>query len=258
MGIQQTEYYYNGQIQSYILQFMAVFTGLQVQVGKNATQEERLISVPVMYGHRDRVVAHILSDNTQNLPIRLPTMAAYMRSIDQSPELYAGVGVERRNTYVPVGGLVPDDMRTIHQRRALPFKLSMELAIMSSNTKQHLQILEQLLPLFDPQLNIQRSDSPFDMTRLTHIKLVSINTDSNYPIGTDTRIIQSTLTFEVPIYLDTPADVRKNIVEKIFMRVGAVASNAAFDSNYEIIADLDAQEIDYTKIFDAGTDISFE
>lgn len=258
MGIQQTEYYYNGQIQSYMLQFMAIFTGLQVMVGKNATQDARLIDVPLMYGHRDRVVAAIISDNTQNKPLRLPTMSAYMRSIEMAPDLYAGVGTERRNTYVPVGGLVPDDMKVIYQRRALPFKLTMELAIMSSNTKQHLQILEQILPLFDPQINIQRSDAPFDAARLTSVKLTNINTDSNYPTGTEIRLIQSTLSFEVPIWLDTPADVRKNVVEKIFMRVGAVASNAAFDSNYAIIADLDAQEIDYTKIFDAGTDISFE
>lgn len=258
MGIHQAEYYYNGQIQSYILQFMAVFTGLQVMVGKNATQDARLIDVPLMYGHRDRVVAAIIADNTQNKVIRLPTMSAYMRSIDMATEIYAGVGMERRNTYVPVGGLVPDDMKVIHQRRPLPFKLTMELGILSSNTKQHLQILEQLLPLFDPQLNIQRSDSPFDMSRLTSIKLTGISTDSNFPIGTDARVIQSTLSFEVVVYLDTPAEVRRDIVEKIFLRVGAVASNKSFDSNYEIIADLDAQGLDYTKVFDAATDITFE
>lgn len=227
-------------------------------IGKSATQDERLINVPVMYGHRDRVVASIIAEQTQNKPIRLPTMAAYMRSVDMAENRYAGIGTERRNTYVPVGGLVPDDMRTVHQRRALPINLTMELSIMSSNTKQHLQILEQILPLFDPQLNIQHSDSPFDMTRLTHVKLTGINTDSNYPTGTESRIIQSTLTFEIPAYIDSPSDVRSSIVKKIFLRVGAVASNASFDNNYEIIADLDAQGIDYNEIFDADTDLNFE
>jgi T4-like virus Myoviridae tail sheath stabiliser len=258
MAIQQGEYYYNGQIRSYILQFMAIFTGLQVMVGKSDTQDERLIGVPIMYGHRDRIVAAIIAENTQNKPIRLPTMSAYMRTIDMAENMYAGVGVERRQTYVPVGGLVPDDMKVIYQRRALPFRVSMELAIMSSNTNQHFQILEQILPLFDPALNIQASDSIFDMTRLTSVKLVGINTDSNYPTGTENRIIQTTLTFEMIIYLDTPADVRKNVVEKIFMRIGAVASNASFDSNYEIIADLDAQGIDYTEVFNASEDLDFE
>lgn len=253
--ILENEYYYTGQLRNYLLQFMAVFSGLQVKTGMRDDVEGKLISVPVCYGHKDRVVAAIISENTQNKPIRLPTMSAYMRNIQMAEELYAGVGTERRQSYVPVGGLVPDDIKVIHQRRSLPYKLDMELAIMSSNTAQHFQILEQLLPLFDPQLNIQTSDAPFDMARLTHIKLKGVNTDSNYPIGTDRRIIQSTLQFEMPIYLSTPADVRKNIVEKIFLRIGTVSSDV--ETNYDIIADLDGQGIEYFQIFN-GDDVTFE
>lgn len=246
MAIHENEYYYTGQLRTYVLQFMAIFTGLQVMTGRRNDEEGKLITVPIQYGHRDRVVAAIISENTQNKLLRLPTMSAYMRNIQQAPELYAGVGTQRRNTYVPVGGLIPDDIQVVHQRRALPYKLDMELAIMSSNTDQHFQILEQLLPLFDPQLNIQTSDAPLDMTRLTHVVLKGINTDSNYPVGTERRIIQSTLQFEMPIYLDTPADVRKNVVERIFMRIGAVGTDAS--SNYEMIADLDAQGLEYQEI----------
>jgi hypothetical protein len=249
MPIQQSEYYYNGQLRSYILQFMAIFTGLQVEVGKRDEADERLISVPVHYGHKDRVVAAILSDFTQNKPLRLPVMSAYMRSISMAEDLYAGLGMERRNSYVPVGGLVPDDIKTVYQRRALPFKLDLDLAIMSSNTNQHFQILEQLLPLFDPQLNIQTSDSPLDMTRLTHVKLKNINTDSNYPIGTERRIIQSTLQFEMPIYIDTPADVRRNFIQSIFLRIGAVSQSA--QTSEDMVAELDAQGINYAQIFDS-------
>jgi hypothetical protein len=219
-------------------------------IGKRDDLEPRLISVPIQYGHRDRVVAAVLADNTQNKPIRLPIMSAYMRGINMAPELYAGTGAERRNSYVPVGGLVPDDIKVIRQRRALPFKLDMDLSIMSSNTEQHFQILEQLLPLFDPQLNIQTSDAPFDMARLTHVVLKNINTDSNYPVGTDRRIIQSTMAFEMPVYIDTPADVRANFVNKIFLRIGTVSSES--QTNYEMIADLDAQGLEYTKIFDGS------
>lgn len=252
MPIQPTEFYKADQIRNYILQFMAIFSGLQVMTGKRAVRDEQLISVPIHYGHRDRVVASIISDNTQNKPMRLPIMSAYMRSIDMAEQLYAGTGVERRQSYVPVGGLMPEDINVVYQRRALPFMLKMELAILSSNTNQHFQILEQLLPLFDPQLNIQKSDGPFDMARLTHVMLKNISTDSNYPIGTDQRIIQSTLSFDMPIYIDTPADVRRNYIERIFMRVGAVSTSAV--SNYDIIADLDSQDIDYHLIFD-GSDL---
>lgn len=251
MSFRSDGYYYDQQLKNYILQFMAVFSGLQVQVGKFNEKEARLISVPVHYGAQDRVVASILADNTQNKPLRLPTMSAYMRGLQIAPHRMAGTGTERRKAYVPVGGLVPDDIEVIHQRRPVPYDLEMELAIYVSNTEQHFQILEQILPFFDPQLNIQLSDAPFDWSRLTHILLTSTNIDTPYPSGTDRRITQSTLNFTMPIFLETPADVRQDFVKKIFMRVGAVDSSAV--TNFEIIADLDSQAIPYEVVQDAST-----
>lgn len=260
-GRPQKAYYYDHQLRSYILQFMAIFSGLQVSVGKRDTgqtvdvetcdgpvpepviTESRLISVPIHYGQVDRVVAAILGDNTQNKPLRLPTMSAYLRSLDFAPNYNAGIGTERRNTYLPTGGLIPDDIRVVYQRRAFPFMVEMELAIYASNTDQHFQIMEQILMLFDPSLQIQTSDALFDMGKITQVELTNMSLDTNYPIGTDRRIIQSTLNFKMPIYLQTPADVRKDFVEKIYARIGAVSLSST--NSYDIIAELDAQGIDY-------------
>lgn len=237
MAIQKDGFYYNGQIARYINQFMAVFTGLQVQIGKRNNQEERLIPVDIHYAHVDRVVASILADNTQNKPIKLPVMSAYMSGLTLAMNRARGVGQERRVTYTPVGGLVPDDMKVIHQRMPVPHNLTMDLNIYTSNTNQHFQILEQLLPLFDPSLNLQTSDAIFDWTRLTCIELKDVTLDTNFPIGTERRIVQSKLVFEMPIEISIPAQLRKDFVEKIYMRVGI--ANTMAEDNYEIIAELD-------------------
>jgi T4-like virus Myoviridae tail sheath stabiliser len=229
---------------------MAVFTGLQVQVGAFEDEPPRLISVPIKYGHSDRVVASIIAGNTQNTPLRLPMMSAYLRNMQIGTRRMAGTGVERRRAFVPLGGLVPDDIEVIHQRRPVPYDIDIDLYIYASNTDQHFQILEQILPLFDPQLNIQVSDAYFDWTKLTHIELKNINMDSNFPIGTDRRIIQSTISFTMPVFIDTPVDVRKDVVEKIFMRVAAVDTLSA--STFDIIADIDGQNVPYSVIQDAS------
>lgn len=241
--IKQDGYYYNHQLTTYVRQFMAIFTGLQVQVGKWQDQEERLITVPIAYGAKDRVVASIIAENTQNKPLRLPMMSAYVRNMRKDTSRMAGTGTQRRNTYTPVGGLVPEDTRVIHQRRAIPYILDVDLSIYVSNTDQHFQILEQILPIFDPQLTIQTSDAIFDMTRLTSVALTNVNFEMPYPSGTAPRIIQSTLQFELPIWIDTPADVRKDFVEKIFVRIGAVSSGAT--THQEMIDDLDDQGLPY-------------
>lgn len=274
MSIQKTAYYYDHQVRKYTLQFMAIFTGLQVQVGKlktgntvaeldptcedpNATTDvpeilnERLISVPIHYGYSDRIVASILADNVQTKPIRLPVMSAVIGGIKLSQERMHGQKVERRNTYVPVGGLVPDDIKVVHQYMPIPFDLKMELSIYASNTEQQFQILEQIFMLFDPQLNIQTNDALFDWTRLTQVTLDDVDLNQNYPIGTDRRIIQSTLSFTMPIWISAPADVRRDFIEKIFVRIGAVSDTNA--SNFDIIAELDGQGIEYELWFDANT-----
>jgi hypothetical protein len=251
MAFKRDGYYYDQQITNYVLQFMAIFSGLQVQIGKWRDESEQLISVPIHYGDQDRVVASILADNTQNKPIRLPIMSAYMQGFELGRDRMHGTGIERRNTYVPVGGLIPDDLKVIHQRQPTPYDMTMELTIWVSNSDQHFQILEQIMPLFDPQLNIQTSDAVFDMARLTSVELKSgPMMDNNYPSGQDRRVIKSTMTFNVPIYISTPAEVKKDVVNRIFMRIGAVSTSA--NTSEEIVAELDAEGIPYRLVLSAA------
>lgn len=255
MPIRNDAYYYDHQLRNYILQFMAIFTGLQVKVGKSESRDARLISVPIHYGPQDRIVASILSDNTQNKPLRLPLMSAAMISLDLASELYSGVGVQRRNTFLPTGGIVPDDIKTVYQRKPIPYKMEMELAIYVSNTDQHFQILEQILMLFDPSMQIQTSDGLFDWSKLTTVELTRVSVDQNYPSAQDRRIIQSTLTFSMPVYLASPSDVRDNFVKQIFARIGAI--NNTSGTSYDIIAELDQQGINYELLMN-GDDIGIE
>lgn len=267
-GIVPKAYYYDKQLRKYILQFMAIFSGLQVSVGRRKTDdvvinrdcegnettepvvlEEALISVPIHYGGKDRVVAAILAENTQNKPLRLPLMSAYARGIDFNAQFATGLQTSRRQSYLPTGGIIPDDVEVVRQLKPVPYKLTMELAVYASNTDQHFQIMEQILMLFDPQMQIQTTDALFDWTKITHVKLESVNFDQNYPSGTDPRIIQSTLTFSMPVWLSAPADVRKEFVEKIYARIGAVSD---LSSSEQIIAELDAQEIEYSLLWDVN------
>lgn len=256
MPIPNQAYWYNSQLKRYIVQFMAIFSGLQVKIGRNEqTGQESLIPVTIHYGNHDRVVASLMAENTQNKPIRLPLMTAYMQNLDLASDMYHGMGVERRNSYVPTGGLLPNDVEVVHQRAPIPYRMTVQLGIYASNTDQHFQILEQILMLFDPQMTVQTSDGPFDWTRLTTVKLTGVNIDQQHPIGTDRRIIQSTLMFEMPVYLGSPADVRKDFIKIINVRIGAV-NNAIVESG-DIVAALDDLGIDYD-VWADGADIGFQ
>jgi hypothetical protein len=193
------------------------------------------------------VVAAIKDENTQNKLIRLPLFSAQLVNLNLAPELRKGIAQTRRQTYMPTGGKFPDDFNVVEQRMPVPYKASFELTIYVSNQNQHYQILEQILSLFDPIFQIQLTDEPFDWTHITTVELTGINFDENLPAGGDRRIIQTTLSFEVPVRLSIPNLVHQRFVKDIFLRIGAVSADS--QNSFDIIADLDSQQIPYEHVF---------
>lgn len=238
-------FYYAEQTKQYLLQFASIFSEMSVKVGANEERGEELIPITLHYGSKDRAAASILAGNTQNKPIRLPTLSMNISSIDTAPERRKGVGQVDRHTHLPRGGLLPDDVQVVHRYMPIPYNMTVELAIFTSNQDQHMQILEQILMLFDPILQIQVSDGPFDWTKITQVELQGIRFDENYPMGTDRRMIQTSLDFKIPIYIAPPAQLKQDFVEKIKMRVSTTDLSTSLS---DIITEFDEMGIEYTTV----------
>lgn len=216
---------------------------MTVMTGKGADGKPKSLQVPIMYGSRDRVSASILNQNTQNTPLRLPTMSCYMNGMAYAEHRKKGVGTVRTTPFVPRGGLLPDDARVIHQLMPNPYDITISLSVYSNNLNTQFQILEQIFMLFDPILQLQISDSAFDWTKITQVQLNSINYEENYPIGTDRRIPVTTMEFGMPIYISAPANLKNQIIQHIYARIGTV-DTGSYDST-DMIAQLEAQGLNY-------------
>lgn len=239
-------YYYDAQLKRFLTQFMSIFAGLTVRTGKRGSGEINELAVPVVYGSKDRVAAAIAAGNTQNKPIRLPSMSAYMTDLAFSPQRNVGAGVSRSMAHLPQGGIMPNDLSVVHQIRPIPYDMRVDLTIYTSNIDQHFQMLEQILVFFNPTLEIQTSDAAFDWTKIISVELQGMNFNENYPAGTDRRKIQTTLTFYMPIWLSPPAEMKKNLVQSILMRLHTgsfedfvLDSQDPDASDYEVIASAD-------------------
>jgi len=239
-------YFYSHQIERYLIQFTNIFSGFTVKVGLG--DREQQISVPVMYGSIDKVVASIAAGNTQNKPVRLPVISAFMTGIELAPELYKGVGQEERSSYLPSGGLLPDDIKVIHRYMPIPYTLKTEVFVFVSNQHQQLEILEQLLILFDPTLLIQTNDSKFDWTKLTYVELTAVSLEETIPAGEQERNIFARLSFEFPVWLSPPAKQKTDFIERIYTRVGL--SDDMDPEN--VLAFFDGTPLDYIKVADAA------
>ena len=126
---------------------------------------------------------------------------------------------------MPAGGLYPDDFEVVSQRMPVPYRANFDLKIWASNQDQHYQIMEQILSLFDPIIQIQISDDVMDWTSITTVELTNIQFDEAVPMGVDRRVIQSSLSFAVPVHLTVPANVRQNVIHDIFVRIGTVGGD---------------------------------
>jgi hypothetical protein len=213
-------YFYDAQLRAYMLQFITIFQGLQVQTGKGECDEAQFISVPCVVGTKDRVVAALFAGNTQNRMFSLPTMAVHLQGLEVAPERRKVQAYVDQRVTMKVGGVFPNDLTVVKRAMPVPYNATMELTIYASNTQQMHQILEQILVLFNPDLQIQKSDAPFDWTKLTKVELTDISNEENYPSATEKRIMVWTLTFGMPIFLSIPMGVKDDLVRKIIIQIG--------------------------------------
>lgn len=245
-------YFFDGQIRKAIIQFGAIFSELQVRIGKNDFNSQTdLITVPVKVGSADRVVSAIMAGNTQNKSIRLPAMAVQMVGMDMAFDYIKGSNQVNRNTHFPVGSDLPNSGKVIYTYMPFPYFLKMELALLASNEHQHQQMLEQILLLFNPDLQLQISDGFADWTKITHVELENISLDTAYPAESERRVVSSTLSFNMLCYLSPAMNVKENYIKKIKLRIASIGAGDSFDDF--ALNDVPGAPEEYQTIIDVDT-----
>jgi hypothetical protein len=225
------QHFYDGQIRRYITQTIRALSNFVVKYGDGT-----LVRIPVMYGDADRQVASILRGNSENKVNSVPRISVYVSglALDRdrlSDQTYVGtINVRERDINPDTNAYTTGQGRNYSIERLMPtpFKLSMKCDIWSANTDQKLQILEQILVLFNPSLELQTSDNYVDWTSLSVLNLNDISWDSRtVPVGNDTPIDIATLTLDTPIWINPPVKVKHlGVITKIITSVNGHSSTS--------------------------------
>ena len=235
------QFFYDNQIRRFLLQFVRMFSNFQIEVGSpSATGDRDLLTVPVRYGDMSRNVANILRENSANKVANAPMMSAYISSLKyardrvQEPNFVDKLHVRQRkyNDSTKTYSRTQSQAVTVERHMPVPYDLTMNLDIFTTNTEMKLQLLEQMLCLFNPALEIQSTDNYVDWTSLSFVELTDVNfTSRTIPVGTEDTIDVATLTFEMPIFLSMPANVKKmGVIHKIV--------NSIFDAQGDVVASI--------------------
>ena len=221
-------HFYEGQVRKFLTQFIRILSNFSVETGKDAKREVQLRAVPVVYGDPTRQVANIIRNNSENALQYAPRIACYVRELNydrdrmQNPYHIEKQHLKERD--VLADGSYSDRLGagyTVEKVMPSPFRLEVSADIWSSNTDQKLQIMEQILYLFNPDFEIQKSDNYIDWTSLSYVELTGVTFSSRtIPVGADSEIDVATLTFSMPIWLSPPVKVKKlGVVQKIIMSI---------------------------------------
>jgi hypothetical protein len=221
-------HFYEGQVRKFLTQFIRILSNFSVETGRGKDDSISLRAVPVVYGDPTRQVANIIRNNSENALNYAPKIACYVRELNYDRErMQNPYHIEKqhlRERGIDADGNYTNELGagyTVEKVMPSPFRLEVTADIFSSNTDQKLQIMEQILYLFNPDFEIQKTDNYIDWTSLSYVELQNITFSSRtIPVGADTEIDVASMTFSMPIWLSPPVKVKKlGVVQKIIMSI---------------------------------------
>jgi len=161
-------HFYNEHTRRAVSVFGTLFNNITVVKRDGSGNALQQIKVPLSYGPREKFLARIRQEanlSDPRLAIKLPRMSFQITSLsyDESTRL-------TRGTKLNVPGTSSSSRKSMFYPST--YNLSFELSIMSKHTDDALQILEQILPFFQPEYSVTvnevennfKSDMPFVLT----------------------------------------------------------------------------------------------
>jgi hypothetical protein len=239
-------YYYHEIIRKTIISFGTLFNQIHIRHTDQSGNNLSDIRVPIAYGPRQKFLARIQQQPELNkaTQISLPRMSFEMTSIQYDPT---------RKTSVTQTFKACDDGGKIKKVfMPVPYNIGFELNILTKLNDDALQIVEQILPYFQPAftLTVDLVDSIGEKRDIPMV-LESINFQDDYEGDFSTRrALIYTLGFTAKTYLFGPiAESSEGLIRKVQVDLytSTDTENAKRELRYTVTPDP----------YDAGPDDNF-
>lgn len=265
------QYFYDKQIRRYITQLIRIFSGFQVKYISRPDDDsekgvESFRQIPCIWGNLSRMGATWLNSNSENVAAAAPLMSLYITSLTPDPD-YRYSPYHQEDTHFTTkvqnddGSYVnkPANTYKVSQHMPSAYRMEFNVDILVANTNQKLEVLEQILGLFNPGFRIQINDSPFDIGKYAELMLTNIQwTSTSVPMGTSTDVEYATLTFEVkPVFINVPSKIRKStIIKRIVTNLSVDNTKDELELSFEDLFENSGKV--YDSIVVTPTDYSFK
>jgi hypothetical protein len=226
------DYFYHEILRNTVVAFGSLFNNITIKHKNNSGDISSVIKVPLAYGPTQKFLARLQQSPDLNKPVQitLPRMSFEFTGLTYDSARKATTtqtftaksvedGKEVKKTYLPV-----------------PYNMQFELSIMSKLNDDALQIVEQILPYFQPAytMTVELVDI-INEKRDIPVVLENITMQDDYEGDfTTRRVLIYTLRFTAKTYLFGPViSATKDIIKKT--TIGYIAGDSATSPTREIV-----------------------
>ena len=207
------EYFYNEVLRRTVIAFGTLFNNITIKHLDGSDNTVSVMKVPLAYGPTQKFLARIEQTPNLNKPtsITLPRMSFEFSGLTYDPSRK----VSQTQTFL---SKKVDSESTIKKAfMPVPYNMAFELSIMTKLNDDALQIIEQILPYFQPSYNVTvQMVGEINEKRDIPIVLDSVNFTDDYEGDYSTRrALIYTLRFTAKTYLFGPIpDQSAGIIKK--------------------------------------------
>ena len=191
-----SNHFYNSSTRRMVSVFGSLFNNIEVVKTDSAGKVLAKNKVPLAYGPRQKTLARLFEKNRDpGIAIKLPRI-----SFEITDFTYDGAArINKNKKFIKVDATDKTSVKSLGTPSV--YKVGFELNIMSKTQDEALQILEQILPVFQPEYTVTIKDIPdLDLTSDTPIILTGVTPNDDYEGDIPSRrTIIYTLTFETRI-----------------------------------------------------------
>ena len=240
------EYFYHEILRRTVVSFGSLFNEISIKHTDNSGNVKSVIKVPLAYGPTQKFLARLEQSPDLNKPVQitLPRMSFEFTGLTYDPTRKSTTtqtfiaksavdGTETKKVYLPV-----------------PYNMQFELSIMCKLNDDALQIIEQILPFFQPSysMTIELVDI-INEKRDIPVILENIAMQDDYEGNfTTRRVLLYTLRFTAKTYLFGPvSSATKDIIKKA--TIGYITGGTTDSPTREVVYSAEPRAIkNYTGI----------
>jgi len=210
------EHFYHKKIRNTVIAFGTIFNNVNIKRLDSSGNPLQNIKVPLSYSPKEKFLARLdaqqdLTGDDSKVAITLPRMSFEITgySYDATRKLNKNQKITKVTTNA-------DTTKMNNQYMPVPYNVNFQLNVFTANSDDGLQIIEQILPYFQPDYTVTMiEDRTMDTKRDIPFILNSVDYSDDYTGSlTSLRRIIYTLSFTAKVYLYGPISTNA-IIKKV-------------------------------------------